>query len=150
MAMLICIVVPLAAILLALIWNGNVYSFFNVSEHIIPDLRTALSAAVIIVCLTFVFKFVGNVYMGMQLPAVSNLLITAGQTLALAATFMLFVIGKASFFSIVVANTLAILIVYLTAYPFTFWKKFPFMRPRLYSVNLSSAYNMGKVGIKFF
>lgn len=24
------------------------------------------------------------------------------------------------------------------------------MRPRLYSVNLSSAYNMGKVGIKFF
>lgn len=71
--------------------------FFNVSEHIIPDLRTALSAAVIIVCLTFVFKFVGNVYMGMQLPAVSNLLITAGQTLALAATFMLFVIGKASF-----------------------------------------------------
>ena len=72
MAMLVCIVVPLVAVLLALVWNGNVYSFFNVSERIIPELRTALSAAVIIVCLTFVFKFVGNVYMGMQLPAVSK------------------------------------------------------------------------------
>jgi len=150
MAMLVCIVVPLVAVLLALVWNGNVYSFFNVSERIIPELRTALSAAVIIVCLTFVFKFVGNVYMGMQLPAVSNLFITTGQTFALVATFILFVAGKATFLNIVVANTLATLVVYLAAYPFTFWKKFPFLRPRLYSVNLSSAYNMGKVGIKFF
>lgn len=150
MAMLVCIVVPLVAVLLALVWNGNVYSFFNVSERIIPELRTALSAAVIIVCLTFVFKFVGNVYMGMQLPAVSNLFITTGQTFALVATFILFVAGKATFLNIVVDNTLATLVVYLAAYPFTFWKKFPFLRPRLYSVNLSSAYNMGKVGIKFF
>lgn len=150
MAMLICIVIPLAAVLLALVWNGDVYSFLNVSVDTIPELRTALSAAVIIVCFTFVFKFVGNVYMGMQLPAVSNLLITVGQTLALAATFILFVVGKATFLNIVVVNTLATLIVYLSAYPVTFWMKFPFLRPRLSSVNLSSAYNMGTVGIKFF
>ena len=105
MAMLICIVIPLAAVLLALVWNGDVYSFLNVSVDTIPELRTALSAAVIIVCFTFVFKFVGNVYMGMQLPAVSNLLITVGQTLALAATFILFVVGKATFLNIVVVNT---------------------------------------------
>ena len=150
MAMLLCIVIPLSTVLFLLVCNADIYAFLNVSVNMMPELRTALLVAVVIVCLTFVFKFVGNVYMGMQLPAVSNLLITIGQTLALVATFVLFITGKATFLSIVVANTCATLIVYLFAYPYTFWRKFRFLRPSLSSVSFQSVRDIGVVGIKFF
>lgn len=150
MAMLLCIVVPLAVALSFLVWNVDTYAFLNVSEAVIPELRVSLQAALVIVCFTFVFKFIGNVYMGMQLPAVNNLLIAMGQTLALAATFVLFVTGRATFLNIVTANTVASLVVYLAAYPYTFFRKFPFLRPGIHSVSLRDAWDMGTIGIKFF
>ena len=117
MAMLICIMMPILLVLLLLIWQTDVYTFFNVSPAIIPELRTALLAAVVLVCITFVLKFIGNVYMGMQLPAVSNLLIALGQTLALIATALLYYTHQATFLLIVAVNTAAPLLVYLLSYP---------------------------------
>ena len=78
LAMLICIMVPVLVALSVLIWYGDIYTFLNVNPQIIPELRITLLSAVILVCMTFVLKFIGNVYMGMQLPAVSNLLIALG------------------------------------------------------------------------
>lgn len=150
MTMLFCIVIPLVILLSIIVWNFDIYGFLNVSDNIVPELRVSLLSALVIVCLTLVFKFVGNVYMGMQLPAVSNLLVSMGQTLALAATFILFVTGRATFFNIVISNTAASLVVYLVAYPYTFWRKFPFLRPCLRSISIRCALDMGTIGLKFF
>lgn len=150
MAMLCCIILPTLLILALLVWQTDIYGFLNVSPDIIPELRMALLSAIILVCGTFVLKFIGNVYMGMQLPAVNNLLLALGQTLALIATWVVYTTGQATFFNIVVINTAAPLIVYLMAYPITFQCRFPQLRPAFKLVNLKSALELGNLGIKFF
>lgn len=150
MAMLICIVIPILLLLSFLVWNTDVYRFLNVRPDAIPELRIALLYGIILVCMTFVLKFIGNVYMGMQLPAISNLLMALGQTLALIFTALLYYSGTATFVSIVVANTAAPLLVYLLSYPYTFKIQFPELRPSLRYVNLHAAAELGNLGIKFF
>ena len=148
--MLACIVLLLIFCVTPLIWFTDVYAFLNVEPDIIPEMRIALTTAVILVCMTFVMKFISNVYMGMQLPAVSNLLMALGQTFSLLATWLAYISGHATFFVVVVVNTLSPLIVYILAYPYTFLRKFPELRPSLKYVNLSSVLELGNLGIKFF
>ena len=105
MAMLVCIVIPTFLILALIVWFGDVYTFLNVDPVIIPELRVALLCAVSIICCTFVLKFISNVYMGMQLPAVSNLIVALGQTLALIGTWLLYINGNATFLLIIAVNT---------------------------------------------
>ena len=150
MAMLVCIIIPLFLVFSAIIWLGNIYAFLNVDPNSIPELQTALQCAVTLVCITFVLKFIGNVYMGMQLPAVSNLLMALGQTIALIATWLLFLNHHATFYNIVAVNTAAPMLVYLSAYPITFYWKYPLLRPRVKSVNLRTAVQLGNLGLKFF
>lgn len=150
MAMLLVIIIPIMLILLLLVSYSDIYSFLNVDRQAIPELQAALTAAVVLVCMTFVLKFIGNVYMGMQMPAISNLLISLGQSLALLFTWWLYIEENATFFWIVVVNTASPLIVYMFAYPLTFYLKYPELRPSLSYVRLHTAIEMGNIGIKFF
>ena len=150
MAMLVCIVIPTFLILALIVWFGDVYTFLNVDPVIIPELRVALLCAVSIICCTFVLKFISNVYMGMQLPAVSNLIVALGQTLALIGTWLLYINGNATFLLIIAVNTAAPLLVYLVAYPYTFYIRFTELRPTWKNVNLRAALQLGNLGIKFF
>lgn len=149
-AMLASIVILIIFCVTPLIWFTDVYAFLNVEPSIIPEMRIALTTAVILVCMTFVMKFISNVYMGMQLPAVSNLLMALGQTFSLLATWLAYISGHATFFVVVVVNTLSPLIVYILAYPYTFFRKFPALRPSMKYVNMSSALELGNLGVKFF
>ena len=88
--------------------------------------------------------------MGLQLPAISNLLIAIGQTIALIGTWILFSLDNATFFNVVIVNTAAPLLTYLLAYPITFYKFFPWLRPSMKLVNLQSALELGDLSIKFF
>ena len=99
---------------------------------------------------TFVLKFIGNVYMGMQLPAISNLLIALGQTVALLSTALIYYTHHANFLLIVTVNTAAPLLVYLLSYPYTFYIRFRDLRPSFQLVNLHSALELTNIGIKFF
>lgn len=150
LAILTFIVVPVMLLLMLLIWTTDVYNFLNVEPGLIPELRTALTTAVALVCMTFVMKFINNVYMGMQMPAVSNLLMALGQTVALTVTWLAYVSGNATFIIIVFVNTAAPLLVYLLAYPYTFFKQFPLLRPSTKLVNLHAAIELGNLGVKFF
>jgi O-antigen/teichoic acid export membrane protein len=150
MAMLVCIVIPIYLVLAAIVWLGDVYGILNVDPALIPELRVALLCAVSLVSCTFILKFIGNVYMGMQLPAASNLIVALGQTLALVFTWLLYVERHASFLPVVAVNTAAPLLVYLAAYPYTFYHRFKELRPAWQSINLKAALQLGNLGIKFF
>lgn len=150
MAMLTCIIIPLAILLLLLIQITDVYTFFNVQPERIPTLRAALQAAVIFVCITFIFKLINNVYMGMQMPSASNLIIVLGQGLALFFTWLLLQTGHATFLNVVIVNTAAPLLIYMLAYPITFFKVFPLLRPSVSLINLRSALSLGNLGVRFF
>ena len=150
MAMLLCITVPMILVLSLLIYTTDIFGLLNVYESLIPDLRPVLLSAVILVCLTFVFKFVGNIYMAMQLPAVSNLILVVGQAVALVATWLLMVNGQASFQNIVIVNTLAPLLVYVSAYFVTFYGKNPMLKPTFSAVDMRVALSLGNLGLRFF
>lgn len=150
MAMLTCITLPLTLLLVLLVVSTDVYAFFNADQTVISDLRAALLAAVVLVCITFVLKIVGNVYMGLQQPATSNLILVTGQALALLATWMLMKNGQATFFNIVIANTAAPLAAFLIAFIITFCFIHTELRPSLRFVNIRAAMNLGNLGIKFF
>jgi len=150
MAMLLCITVPMILVLSLLIYTTDIFGLLNVDESLIPDLRPVLLSAVILVCLTFVFKFVGNIYMAMQLPAVSNLILVVGQAVALVATWLLMVNGQASFQNIVIVNTLAPLLVYVSAYFVTFYGKNPMLKPTFSAVDMRVALSLGNLGLRFF
>lgn len=150
MAMLVVLIIPIFLILSLLVWYGDVYSFLNVIPSEIPELRIALLCAITLVCLTFVLKSIGNVYMGMQLPAVNNLIMSLGQTFALLSTWVLFINDKATFLNIVAVNTASPLIIYLLSYPYTFHVKYPTLRPSWNSVNMQAAMQLGNLGVKFF
>jgi O-antigen/teichoic acid export membrane protein len=150
MAMLLCITVPMILVLSLLIYTTDIFGLLNVDESLIPDLRPVLLSAVILVCLTFVFKFVGNIYMAMQLPAVSNLILVVGQAVALIATWLLMVNGQASFQNIVIVNTLAPLLVYVSAYFVTFYGKNPMLKPTFSAVDMRVALSLGNLGLRFF
>ena len=149
-SMLTCIVFPLLLLLLLLVWETDVYGFLNVTPERIPELRTALACAVTLVCLTLVLKLVGNVYMGLQLPAVSNLLMALGQTLALISTWLLYTTGHATFVNVVAVNTAAPILAYLPANLYTFRMRYPQLCPSLRLVDLHAALETTELGFRFF
>ena len=105
---------------------------------------------VTLVCTSFIFKLIGNFYMGLQLPAVSNLLIALGQTLALAGTYLVLWSGSHSLMHIALVNTAAPLLVYLLAFPYTFLYKYPQLRPSFGLINLQEAKAVINMGVQFF
>lgn len=150
MAMLLCVMIPILTILLLLVWFSDVYTFLNVEPALIPELRIALTCGITLVCGTFVLRFIGNVYMGLQLPVISNMLIAYAQTICLITTWLLYITGYAHFLNIVVVNTAAPLLVYLLSYPYTFFLRYPQLRPSIKYVNLHVAVELGDLSIKFF
>ena len=149
-AMLTCIMIPAMLILLLLVYFGDMYGFLNVSPSLIGNLNTVLIVTVVFVCSTFIFKLIGNFYMGLQLPAVSNLLVCIGQTFALAGTYLVYLSGSHSLMWIALVNTAAPFIVYLLAYPITFHYKYPQLRPSFRLVNMAEAKGVMGMGVKFF
>ncbi|MBR5084587.1 MAG: MATE family efflux transporter [Prevotella sp.] len=149
-AMLTCIMIPAMVILLSLIYFGDMYGFLNVSHDRVSSLDTILIITIVFVCSTFIFKLIGNFYMGLQLPAVSNLLVCLGQTIALIGTYIVYISGSHSLMLIALVNTAAPFIVYLLAYPITFYYKYPHLRPSFHLVDMNEAKSVMSMGIKFF
>lgn len=149
-ALLSCIIIPVMLVLAILILSCDTYQVFNASPSIVTDLDQVLIVTIILVCTTFVFKLIGNFYMGIQLPAVSNLLIAISQTLVLIGTYIIYWSGSHSLIHIALVNTAAPLIVYLAAYPYTFFYKYPHLRPSFQLVDFKEAKAVVNTGIQFF
>ena len=149
-ALLSCIIIPVILVLVVLILTCDTYHVFNASPSIVNDLDMVLIVTIMLVCTTFVFKLIGNFYMGMQLPAVSNLLIAIGQTLALIGTYIVYWSGSHSLMYIAIVNTAAPLVVYLIAFPYTFLYKYPHLRPSCQLIDFKEAKAVVNTGIQFF
>ena len=149
-AMLTCIIIPVLLILLLLIALTDPYWIFNASPSKVDHLDQVLMATVTLVCTSFIFKLIGNFYIGMQLPDVSNLLIALGQTLALIGTYIVLWSGSHSLMLIALVNTVSPLIIYLLAFPYTFLYKYPHLCPSLKLIKLKEAKAVIHMGVQFF
>lgn len=149
-AMLIFIVTPITLLLCVLINVSDVYLFLNVEHEIIDNLQTVLTVATFLVCSTFIFKFIGNFYLGLQLSAINNLLVVSGQTLTLIGTIVLFYLKINSLLLIAIINTLPPLLVYFISYKYTFGCKYKLLKPEIKFIKKETAKELLSFGLKFF
>lgn len=148
--MLFLIVVPIVLLGAGLIYRADVYGLMNVSATLIPNLPDILFLSFAMTGATFIFKFIGNVYLGMQLPAVNNLINVAGLTVAMLALLVLSWFGRSSLLVVAAIYTASPLLVYLLAYPVTFGWKYPFLAPRLRLFSKAYLGDLFSLGILFF
>ena len=148
--MLIMIVIPMLAGCLFAITNIDLFSLLNVDKSRVPNLEFIVCVTVAVVCVSFVFKFVCNVFMALQLPAVSNALVVGGQTLGLVLSLVLYLCNVKSLMLITLFNVISPLIIYVAAYFITFGKVYPFLRPSLKFFRRSAFNSLFSLGVKFF
>ena len=149
-AMLTFIVIPIMLVFVGLIVVSNNYHLLNIDSALISNLDQILIISVILAFTTFIFKLTGNFYMGLQLPAISNLLIATGQTLAIAGTYVLYLCGSHSLLHIALVNLVSPLFVYAVAYHYTFYFKYPHLRPSMSLVSIKESKNVISIGLQFF
>lgn len=147
--MLTLIVIPIILVALLLIYNIDLYSFLNVDVKVVDNIKDVLVLSVAFVGATFIFKFIGNVYLGLQLPAINNLLVVSGQTLSLAGIFGISFFYDLSLLDVACIYTVSPLLVYLLSYPITF-SKYNFLRPSLRLFDRAELDGLFSLGIKFF
>lgn len=151
--MLIIFIVPLIILLSLVINYVDCYTLFNVDSLLIPNFKLILIASLAIMGSTFIFKFIGNMYLGLQLPAINNFLVVSGQTLSLIILYILSVIspeGKVSLMTVAIVFTASPMVVYLISYPISFCGKYKFLSPSIKYVDVKTMEVLLSLGISFF
>lgn len=148
--MLAVIVIPILLVLFAVIWGFDMYGALGVDAEKTHDLNTILSVALVLASTTFILKATGSFYMGMQLPAVNNLIVCIGHTLALVLTFILYLLDVHSLLLVVFVNTFSLVLTWAAFIPYTFLKAYPKYRPTLRHIDLKLARSLCSTGIQFF
>lgn len=148
--MLTGIALPLLLILYVAIWQLDIYDFFGVDRLRIGDFAKILTTAVTLISGTFILKATGNFYMGMQLPAINNLIICIGQTAVLLLTFIAYLLSSHSLLVVALISTGAPLGVWFISMVYTFGVKYPEYRPSMSYFNTSLAKDLFSKGVQFF
>ena len=147
---LIGIIIPAIVLILLACTNIDLYKLLNVDPRIIPNLTAVICLSVVLVGNTFIFKFLGNVYLALQLPAVNNALVTLGQTVTLLAVFIQQVCHIHSLTWVAIAYTGGPLLTYLIAYPITFQWRYKELSPSWRFFKKSKIKELFSLGVKFF
>lgn len=147
---LIGIIIPAIILILLACTNIDLYKLLNVDPRIIPNLTAVICLSVVLVGNTFIFKFIGNVYLALQLPAVNNALVTLGQTVTLLAVFIQQICHIHSLTWVAIAYTGGPLLTYLITYPITFQWKYKGLSPSWRFFKKSKIKELFSLGVKFF
>lgn len=126
------------------------YGILGTDSSKIPHLNEIVFVSFVFCSLNFIFKFIGNVYQALQLPAVSNLITVAGHLLSLIVIFFLTIFTPGSLFLVAIAYTCSPLVVYLIAYPVTFGRVYHFLSPSLKMFRKEYLKDLFGVGFQFF
>jgi O-antigen/teichoic acid export membrane protein len=147
--MLFCIIIPIFFVLSLIVIKTNLYELLNIIPAKVPNLVEIILISLAFVCSTFIFKFIGNIYLGLQLPAVNNLLVVSGQTMALLLITILSLLGDKSLLHIAIAYTLSPLIIYIFSSPITF-TKYKYLYPKISLFDIKELKELFSLGIIFF
>lgn len=148
--MLFCVIGAAFLILFPIVYWGDMNGMLGVDFNKVPELNSVLSIALLFVGAALVLKFIGNLYLGLQLPAVNNLIVCLGQTVALVGTVIAWLLDCHSLSVVVFINVASPFLVWLLSYPLTFRVFYPQYRPTRKSVNFQTAKSLCSTGIQFF
>lgn len=126
------------------------YSLLNVRYEAVSKLTEIITISFVFFILNFALKFVGNVYQAMQKPAVMPLMNCAGHIIALISVFVLSKLTVGSLLFVAIAYSSALPLVYIIAYPITFKRIYPFLRPSLRYFDKGRVGNLLNLSLLFF
>lgn len=148
--LLVLVITPLILLGILLVDLIDCYALFNVDYLLVPNYDVILKASIAIMGCNFIFKFIGSMYMGLQLPAINNMLVVMGQTLATLGLLVMYLLSMDGLLPVVLVFTLSPLAIYLLAWPFSFYGKYDFLRPSINTFDIHSVKNMISLGFNFF
>lgn len=128
----------------------NWYEILSTTPNQVSHLKEIVYVSFLIFCLNFIFKFIGNVYLAMQLPAVNNAMNVSGHVLSLIIIFILTKTTSGSLFWVAVTYSASPLLIYLIAYPVTFIKIFPQFIPSYNLFRKEYLKDLLTIGVQFF
>ena len=128
----------------------NWYSILSTSPDMVPHLERIVYMAFVIFCLNFIFKFIGNIYLALQLPAVNNLIVVIGHLVSLIIIFILTKTTSGSLFWVAFVYSASPLLVYLIAYPITFNNVYPYLSPNIRFFKRKYLKELLNIGLQFF
>lgn len=126
------------------------YSVLNVNEDSIPGLEKVVIYSFACFCLNFVFKFVGNVYLALQMPAITNFLNVLGHVFSLLFIWILTKVTDGSLLYVAVVYSISPVLVYMLAYPITFYVRYRILAPSFSLVRFSYLKDLMGIGLQFF
>lgn len=126
------------------------YSILGASTESVVRLNQIVYISFVLFCLNFILKFIGNVYLALQLPAINNLLVCMGHALSLIIIYILSVTTSGSLFYVALAYSAAPPLIYLIFYPFTFGARYRFMAPSIKFFKMRYLKSLFSMGVLFF
>ena len=125
------------------------YDILNVEEQKVRNLNEIVIISFALFCITFVFKFIGNVYFALQLPSITNLLTLLGQVLALVVIYGLTLFTEGNLLYVAIAYSLSPALIYILAYPITFLLKYKHLSPSFSLVKKEYLKSLIGLGFQF-
>lgn len=125
------------------------YAILNVDSSKVTNLNLLVNIVFAFVCIGFLFRMIGNIYMAYQLPAANDLLNLIGNLCSLLIIFILTKTTAGSLKDVAVTFSAVPASVYLLAFPVTF-KIFPKIAPALKYVKRRYFGSLISLGLKFF
>ena len=127
-------------------WN----KILNVPEgQINTDLNNLVLIILAFFSLSFILKFIGNVYLAKQLSVVNDLLGFCGNLLSLCIIYVLTLTTEGNLNWVAITFTSVPVIVYTIAYPITF-HRYKELKPKFSAINFKYASSLLSLGGQFF
>lgn len=126
------------------------YSLLNVDKNVVGNLKDVVFLTFFFCCISFIFKFVGNVYQALQLPAVNNLLGLGAHLLSLVVIYIMTKTIPGSLLGVALVYSAAPVLVYMLIYPVTFWKLYSYLAPSYHLFRKAYLKDLFSLGVLFF
>lgn len=149
-AMITILMLAILAVGSAIVLNVDWYAILGTTAARVPGLPGIVYVSFALFCVNFMVKFIGNVYLAMQMPAVNNLMVMSGHLLSLVIIYLLTVFTDGSLLRVAVAFSASPVIVYTLACPITFLFVYRQLRPSLRLFDKSLLKGLFNVGVLFF
>lgn len=120
------------------------------TETKIDGLNKLVNIVLICMCLSFILRTIGTIYLAYQRTWISSLLTFLGSLLSLFWIIYLKYNVEPSLMNVAIAYSFSPLIVYLLAYPITFYIQYKEIRPSLLHIRTQYIKELGGLGFKFF
>lgn len=126
-------------------WN----LILNVDTQKVQNLSSVVIIVFTFFCASFVFRFVGNIYMAYQQPAINDLLSLIANVVSLILIYLCTLFTEGSLEKIAIIYSAAPVLIFLLAYPVTFWK-LKEIRPSISWVRFGYLRELMSLGVQFF